>query len=483
MIEMIMVIAAGVLLLPVLFFLPTAMSIKNKMILLAVSLILASAGLFAADLLSYWTAALAIVGLAFIAAYLAEKRMPASAEALSASKESAVSEWDDSLYDFRDNTSTDRSLELSEEEPVAEDILEAEEVIAAELIAEPKQVEEEIEVITEEIADNAEQIEEAPVDLEMENLLIAEETLLAQTEEPASPDLLEDDLEFLLENREQLDAEEETIQHETSELAENRDWLEEIEDLNQPVHLEQQMEVNEPGTLQAEEMQELEEIAELEVIQEMEELEENLEPLEKLPAASVEGNTAEEQVEAEKVSESIQTEEVIELAPVEWISEDIELEEITEQPAAEESITEGTEEPMKEELEELTSELTEEELPAVEPMMEDEPSLIDSEEHSQPDMDTSVREMLLETLEHYQKQGDEASRHEMLSSILAQPLSDMDYYIFSRQLVESGLVREDYRGTETVLESMRTRLADYIIIQEEINDYFSILHTEKSIVQ
>ncbi len=91
------------------------------------------------------------------------------------------------------------------------------------------------------------------------------------------------------------------------------------------------------------------------------------------------------------------------------------------------------------------------------------------------DMDFAVQDMLLHTLSHYQEKQDFDSYHSMLLAILEEPLSNKDYYLFAKLLVESFLATNYAKGAKAILQSMGERLSDYPIIQEEIKHYLSSL--------
>jgi hypothetical protein len=72
----IILLACTLLVIPVLYFIPLGLSTKNKLFLTVLAFVLAFSGLFTLNLLSYWTSAGTMVCLAFIAAYIVEKRLP-----------------------------------------------------------------------------------------------------------------------------------------------------------------------------------------------------------------------------------------------------------------------------------------------------------------------------------------------------------------------------------------------------------------------
>lgn len=89
------------------------------------------------------------------------------------------------------------------------------------------------------------------------------------------------------------------------------------------------------------------------------------------------------------------------------------------------------------------------------------------------DMDFAVQDMLLHTLSHYRVQQDFDSYHSMLLTILEEPLSNKDYYLFAKLLVESFLATNYATGAKAILQGMGERLSDYPIIQEEVKHYLS----------
>jgi hypothetical protein len=72
----IILLACTLIVIPVLYFIPLGLSTKNKFLLTVLAFVLAFGGLFTLNLLSYWTSAGTMVCLAFIAAYIVEKRIP-----------------------------------------------------------------------------------------------------------------------------------------------------------------------------------------------------------------------------------------------------------------------------------------------------------------------------------------------------------------------------------------------------------------------
>jgi hypothetical protein len=106
-----------------------------------------------------------------------------------------------------------------------------------------------------------------------------------------------------------------------------------------------------------------------------------------------------------------------------------------------------------------------------------EPEIISEElnDVSPLDMDVAVQDMLLHTLSHYRAQQDFDSYHSMLLTILEEPLSNKDYYLFAKLLVESFLATNYATGAKAILQGMDERLSDYPIIQEEVKHYLSSL--------
>lgn len=64
------------LIMPFLYFIPLKISVREKLLFTSLAFALAFGGLFTLNFLSYWTSAGFIVCLAFISAYIVEKKMP-----------------------------------------------------------------------------------------------------------------------------------------------------------------------------------------------------------------------------------------------------------------------------------------------------------------------------------------------------------------------------------------------------------------------
>jgi membrane protein implicated in regulation of membrane protease activity len=73
--KFILLLICTLLVIPVIYLIPLRLSSKDKLLLIGLSFVLTFGGLFTLNFLSYWTSVGSIVCLAFISAYIVEKRM------------------------------------------------------------------------------------------------------------------------------------------------------------------------------------------------------------------------------------------------------------------------------------------------------------------------------------------------------------------------------------------------------------------------
>ncbi|WP_226535993.1 DUF4118 domain-containing protein [Fictibacillus halophilus] len=86
-------------------------------------------------------------------------------------------------------------------------------------------------------------------------------------------------------------------------------------------------------------------------------------------------------------------------------------------------------------------------------------------------MDFELKDMLLTTLEFYKEQRDNTSYYATLDSVLSQNLSDSDYYLFSKLLVEFYMINNYYFKATELLLDMKGRLEKFPLVTEEIQYY------------
>lgn len=88
-----------------------------------------------------------------------------------------------------------------------------------------------------------------------------------------------------------------------------------------------------------------------------------------------------------------------------------------------------------------------------------------------PDMNVEVQDMLLSTLNGYQEQGDDESYQVMLHTIWNQTLSDKDCYLFGKLLLDSYAAVDERLRVSDLLDAMEGRLHSYPVIAEELKRY------------
>ncbi|MDM5315093.1 hypothetical protein QUF49_03740 [Fictibacillus sp. b24] len=463
----------------VLYFYPPNIPLKFKMTLLGLAFLLALGGLFILDHLSYGLALAAILGIAFVISYVTEKRMNLVTVAAGGkiTEELVSSKSEVKLDDSKVNVGALGS-EIAvtiDEVPVSEEIEMKQEVTSENL---------NVEVIPE--LNSTEPIDVIELlDMELEEFII-EETEIAEIEvaEPAQElelknqlaELTDDEFAFLTETRE-------ISEEEVTDLPVATD-IEDVDIFLQRSALLEELDEEETH----EELSQEEKIVLLEEVVEMvdevphtDEEEEVYIPALSTPAYAEEVITAEEIV--------TETEEIPVTEEIHFIEEPINLEEIlmkdpehvnTTPDQIEAIVEEIVIANVIEEVEEIDaaefSEATVEEQGADTFETETDNQVVEETkfEPAIPDMNAEVQDMLLNTLFSYQNQGDYASYQVMAETILNQPLSDKDYYLFGKLLLDSYAESNEFTRVRDLLEVMEARLQSYPVIAEELERYKDI---------
>jgi hypothetical protein len=476
---------------PVLYFYPPNIPLKLKMTLLGIAFLLALGGLFVFDILSYWLSVAAIVAIAFIASYLAEKRLDLI---------DTNGEKTEIILSFSDEVQSD---DLKKEDTYQYDMdseLDVESAVTLEELPVEAEIHElpiEAEVFNEqEIEDlNLEKVEELevmqeleievvdPQELEPEVLNEANETLEIQEEISPIVDLTEEEFAFLTDGREiileeGIDSTVPTDINDEEIIIQRSAMLDELEELEETTAV---VEENPSEIQDVEDKEEVEpEIAEIQLeeatlfpethqIDETEAIaDESLvlheEMLQEIDMDELEVISEEEELgafmEVSGQTEVLDHANTISVEQEETLVENDHAEQLVEE--AEEEVTHTPYELSTDE-EALENEVVVEEVISVE----------------QKDMDVDVQDMLLNTLTFYQAQGDTASYEDMLQSILTQLLSNKDFYLFSKLLLESYMAGNNIEKSLSMLDKMRERLDSYPVIMEEIDRYAGSLNVEK----
>lgn len=113
-----------------------------------------------------------------------------------------------------------------------------------------------------------------------------------------------------------------------------------------------------------------------------------------------------------------------------------------------------------EELEEVVAEIEEVEA-----------SYNETVEISTPDMNVELQDMFLSTLHSYEGSGDHSSYQEMLVTLVNQKLSDKDFYLFSKLLLDSYVTSSDLSSVNPLMKKMEEKLSYYPVIVEELQRY------------
>lgn len=100
-----------------------------------------------------------------------------------------------------------------------------------------------------------------------------------------------------------------------------------------------------------------------------------------------------------------------------------------------------------------------------------EASINETVEMSTPEMNVELQDMFLSTLHSYEEKGDHHSYQEMLVTLVNQKLSDKDFYLFSKLLLDSYVTSSHLSSINPLIESMEEKLSHYPVILEELQRY------------
>ncbi|MDR7073144.1 hypothetical protein [Fictibacillus barbaricus] len=465
---------------PLLYFFPSNIPLKYKMALLGIAFALAIGGLFILNVLSYWMSVSAMIAVAFIASYLAEKRMPIM---------DTNSEKTEIVLSFTDEETTAAPSKVEQEQSpielesviVIEDNTEYESDDGDEIDfqQEESNLLEEIEFVSEVIepVEEIEVIEQKPEEIIEEIQVEVNEKIIPFVE------VTDDEFAFLLEGREIIEEELQGTPVHTDEedeevLLQRSMLMDELEELD--AKLPQEMMPD-----QLENIIVAEEIVELVDLMEEEER-----------TSEIEVHTEEEEVEQLSISDAVTFVEEMNEVDVDSIEPDeIFLEERQVIDSIDDHLEEISLQDLENNVEKEAVETTEEvsEIPVlevIEDLEEDavEPEIIQDEKDSMSDeeqqpkeltfvqqnMDAAMQDMLLNTLTYYQEQGDQVSYTSMLESLINQPLSDKDFYLFTKLLADSYISNQNSFELKALLDSMKDRLNSYPVISEEIEQYLAV---------
>lgn len=439
------------------------------MTILGLAFLLALGGLFILNNLSFGLALTAMMSIAFIASYIVAKKF---------NLVSASTGQSDIVFSFSQN-------EIATEKYVQENLIEHEHAVAIEEpIMSSNNFDSEIQVSQEDLKIKAvQELQDLDpielLDIDLDEIILEEEKNVdidssAQDSEQAHElgELTDEELKFLTETR---------------EISE-----EEVTNVSVPTDIEDKI-LSQRVAL-------LEELDEIEVVEELPLLEEEIDSEEELSHDKDfvvkeneldDDSIAEESLEKEEdgellitIHEETNTEEAhIMEAPI------IEVEITPEEPIQVESEIEAT--PMEEVVETLesveaspsfveqdefsvsdTKEIEEMEEEVVVPeIKEDEASINETVEISTPDMNAELQDMFLSTLHSYEETGDHSSYQEMIATLLHQKLSDKDFYLFSKLLLDSYVTSSDLSNVNPLIVSMEEKLSHYPVIVEELQRY------------
>ncbi|MBH0169370.1 hypothetical protein [Fictibacillus sp. 18YEL24] len=465
MIQFIVLLISTILVGSLLYFYPPNVPIKLKMSLLGIAFLLALGGLFILDTLSLGLALAAITAISFIAAYLADKRVNFMATTgqteivLSFTEEKSTSEKADE--NFNEIELTGREI-LPKSELTIDDLQNNEELYNEVSIVnqsiESKEVQQVNDIDSIELLDleNIERISEDESILENIN------SVQKLTEDHQLAELTEDELVFLSETREiseeevtnppdPTDIEDKEILSQRSALLEELDVVDVVEEFPQATPLHEvavgtEEELSHDKDYESEKNESAEELVAEEI-------------LEEIPTTSEEENNTEETyimgnsiIEIEITSEEpIQVKTQIE-TPMEEVTEMIESVEVVD------FIEEQDEYQLLDTIQEIEVEDT------VQP-------LHNIVEKSTPEMSDDLQDMLLSTLFSYEETDDHSSYQEMLVTLVNQKLSDKDFYLFSKLLLDSYMKSSDLSNVNPLIESMEEKLSHYPVIVEELQRY------------
>ena len=437
--------------------------------LLGLAFLLALGGLFLLDNLSFGFALTAIMSIAFIMSYIAAKKM--NLVSVSTGQPNLV-------FSFSNN-------EKGIENKVQESLIEQHEHAAA--IEEPlmsSELDNEIKVFEEGslIAENLQSLDPIELlDLDIDEIIAEEEKMsidiVLPVEKMETEDILsesiEDEFEFLKETREisdeeltnvpiATDIENEEILLQRASLLEDLGETNTIVETPENIEILSLEEIIEPTEELSHDKNFNSEDNESSAESMLEELLE-VEDTEELLTAIEETNTEEAHIMEEPIievkntlEEPIRVESEIE-TPLEELPETVEsVEEIESFEEQDEVQVTYTEEVEETEVEVVVAEIA---------------SINESVEISTPDMNAELQDMFLSTLHSYEETGDHSSYQEMIATLLHQKLSDKDFYLFSKLLLDSYVTSSDLSNVNPLIVSMEEKLSHYPVIVEELQRY------------
>ncbi|MFG6495437.1 hypothetical protein P8610_08775 [Fictibacillus sp. UD] len=430
----------------VLYFYPPNIPLKFKMTLLGLAFLLALGGLFILDHLSYGLTLAAILGIAFVISYVTEKRMDFVTVVAGGkiAEELVPNKSELNLFDSKvDVGALDSEIAVTIDElPTTEEI-----ELKQEVTSENLNVEGFPEVNSTEPIDVIELL-----DMELEEFVIEEAGIVEiEAADPVQElelnnqlvELTDDEFAFLTETREiseedvtdlpvATDIDDVDIFLQRSAILEELDEEETVEELSR----EQEIVL-------------LEEVGD--TVDDVPRNDENEET--QIPALSTPAFVEEVDV-AEGVI--IETEELPVTEEIHFIEEPIIIEEILIEDPEHVDTTPDQIEAIVEEID------IAEEIEEVEEI---------KGKAAIPDMNADLQDMLLNTLFSYQDQGDYESYQVMTETILNQSLSDKDYYLFGKLLLDSYAASNEFTRVRNLLAAMETKLQSYPVIAEELERY------------
>lgn len=471
MIQIIVLLVITLFVGSLLYFYPPNVSLPLKMTLLGLAFLLALGGLFLLDSLSFGFALTAIMSIAFIMSYIAAKKM--NLVSVSTGQSNLVFSFSENENGI-ENKVQENLIEQDEqaaaiEEPVMSNELDNEIKVFEEgsLITEDLQALDPIELLDLDIDEIIAEEEKKNID----NVLPVEEL---ETEDILS-ESIEDEFEFLKETREisdeeltnlpiATDIENEEILLQRASLLEDLGETDTIVETAESIEILSIEEIIEPTEVLSYDKNFISEDNESSTEAMLEEIL-VIEDTEELLTAIEETNTEEAHIIEEPIieveitpEEPIQVESEIE-THLKEVVEKVEL--VEENP----SFVKQDEFPLSdtEELEEVVAEIEEVEA-----------SYNETVEISTPDMNVELQDMFLSTLHSYEESGDHSSYQEMLVTLVNQKLSDKDFYLFSKLLLDSYVTSSDLSSVNPLIESMEEKLSHYPVIVEELQRYKEI---------
>ncbi|MFC0236462.1 hypothetical protein [Fictibacillus phosphorivorans] len=444
-----------------LYFYPPNVKRPLKMTILGLAFLLALGGLFILNNLSFGLTLTAMMSIAFIASYIVAKKF---------NLVSASTGQSDIVFSFSQN-------EIAAEKYVQENLIEHEHAVAIEEpIMSSNNFDSEIQVSQEDLMIKAvQELQDLDpielLDIDLDEIILEEEKNVdidssAQDSEQAHElgELTDEEFKFLTETREISD--------------------EEVTNVSVPTDIEDKI-LSQRVAL-------LEELDEIEVVEELPLLEEEIDSEEELSHDKdfvVKDNELDDDSIAE---ESLEKEEDGELLITIHEETNTEVAHIMEEPIIDAEIT--LEEPIRVESEiEKPLEKLPETVESVEEIesfeVQDEFLVLDTEEEvvaeieeveayisesveiSTPDMNVELQDMFLSTLRSYEETGDHSSYQEMIVTLLHQKLSDKDFYLFSKLLLDSYVTSSDLSNVNPLIEKMEEKLSHYSVIVEELQRY------------